>query len=193
MIKRHKEFGGIKMADMMNKVVVFLAVDGFEAGAFKSLWECFGNLNASTRIAGFNADDEIKDDAGLVNTHSDMSFDQAGLLTPDVVVIADGITAGAVKDDPAAQSLLQEAFNRRAAIVSVDGGAAMLASMGFINGLTITAPAFLKDEIENAGATLSKEPISVSKNVFSAMGNADLQALCDMVSEYITGKMEQAA
>ncbi|MHB8842226.1 MAG: DJ-1/PfpI family protein [Candidatus Aquicultor sp.] len=181
------------MADMMDKSVVFLAVDGFEAGTFKPLWECFGNLNASTRVASFNADDEVKDNAGLVNTHSDMSFDQAGLFSPDVIVIADGITAGAIKDDPAAQQLLQEAFDRKAAIVSVNGGAAMLASMGFLNGLTVAAPEFLKDELENAGAVLSVEPIAVSQNIFSAIGNADLQAFCDMVSEYITGRMEQAA
>ncbi len=181
------------MADMMDKSVVFLAVDGFEAGAFKSLWECFGNLNASTRIAGFDADDEIKDDAGLVNTHSDMSFDQAGLFTPDVIVIADGVTAGAIKDNPAARKLLEEAFDRKAAIVSVNGGAAMLASMGFINGLAIAAPEYLKDDIENAGAMLSNEPMVVSQNVLSAIGDADLQALCDMVSQYITGQMEQAA
>ncbi len=181
------------MADMMDKSVVFLAVDGFEAGAFKSLWECFGNLNASTRIASFDADDEIKDDSGLVNTHSDMSFDEAGVFAPDVIVIADGVTAGAIKDDPAARKLLEDALDRKAAIVSANGGAAMLASMGFINGLTIAAPEYLKDEIDNAGAMLSNEPMVVSQNVFSAIGGADLQAFCNIVSEYITGRMEQAA
>lgn len=181
------------MADMMNKVVVFLAVNDFEAGAFKTFWECFGNLNASTRIASFDADEEIKDNAGLVNTHSDMWFDQARVLAPDVIVVADGVTAGAIKDDPIAKNLLQDGFKRKAALVFIEGGVSMLAPMDFINGLTVAAPEYLRDDLRSAGATISEEPMAATMNVFSAVGGADLAALCDMVSEYITGRSEAAA
>lgn len=181
------------MADMMNKWVLFLAVDGFDARAFQVLWQCFGNLNASTRIASFNADEEIRDKDGLVNTHSDMSFAEASEQPADVIVVADDATANSIVDSLAAKTTLMEAFDRNAAIVSVNDGATALIAADIVNGITIAAPSELNEALEKAGAQLSDEPLAVSDNIFSARDGADLQELCNMVSEYITTKREEAA
>ena len=181
------------MADMMDKWVLFLAVDGFDAKAFQVLWECFGNLNASTRIASFNADEEIRDKDGLVNTHSDMSFAEASEQPADVIVVADDVTANAIVDSLAATTALTEAADRNAAIVSINDGATALIAAGIIDGMTIAAPQELKEQLENAGAKLSDEPMAINNNIFSARDGADLQKLCNLVSDYITTKREEAA
>jgi len=182
------------MADMMNKWVLFLAVDGFEAKAFQKLWQCFGDLNASTRIASFNADEEINDKDGLISTHSDMSFAEASEQPADVIVIADDVTANSIVDSLAAKTAITEAFDRNAAIVSIDDGATALIAADVVNGMTIAAPSEVKGTLEEAGAQLSDEPLAVSDNIFSARSeDADLQTLCNMVSEFITGRKIEAA
>ncbi len=182
------------MGDMVNKTVVFLAVDGFEARAFEALWQCFGwQKNAATRIASFNADDQIISMDGLVNTHSDMSFAEASEMTFDVLVVADGITADAIMNDLAAKTALMNANDRSSAIVSIGEGAKALIAAGIINGRTVAAPPNLRDELMSAGAILADEPMAESDNIFSASGEADLKALCDIVSDYITGLSKEVA
>lgn len=181
------------MADMMNKWVLFLAVDGFDAKAFKELWQCFGNLNASTRIASFNADDEIRDKDGLINTRSDMSFAEASEQPSDVLVVADGFTADRIKDDLAAKTALMNAFDRNAAVVAVGEGVLALVAADIVNGQAIAASPELKNQLENAGAQLSDEPLAVSDNIFTARSDANFQELCNIVSEFITTAREEAA
>ncbi|MDI6717004.1 MAG: DJ-1/PfpI family protein [Actinomycetota bacterium] len=174
------------MADMMNKFVLFLAVDGFDSESFEPLWLCFGNLNASTRIASFHADDEIRDMQGRVNTYSDMSFAEAAEQRFDVLVVADGVTANAIRGDLAAKTALMNASDWNSAIVSVEDAAIALIAAGIVEGQSIAAPPELKEQLENAGASLSDESIAISNNIFSARKNADMQSLCFLVSEYIT-------
>ncbi len=182
------------MGDMVNKTVVFLAVDGFEARAFEALWQCFGwQKNAATRIASFNADDQVKSVDGLVNTHSDMSFAEASEMTFDVLVVADGVTANAIMNDQAAMTAFMNANDHRAAIVSVGDGVKALIAAGIASGRTIAAPSDLRDELMRAGITPSDQPMAASDNIFSASGEADLRALCDVVSDYITGLEEEVA
>jgi len=180
------------MADMMNKWVLFLAVDGFEAGDFATLWQCFGDLNASTRIASFNADDELRSKDGLVDTHSDMSFAEGSEQPADVVVIADGITANAIKDDLAAKTVLMNAAERNAAIVSIGEGMLALIEADIISGKTVAAPQELKEQVESAGASMSDQSIAASQNIFSATSDANIKVLCNAVADYIT-KLAEAA
>lgn len=187
------------MADMMNKTVLFLAVNGFEARAFETLWSCFGNLNASTRIASFNADDEIKSVDGIVNTRSDMSFNDAAVRMPgdqplpDVVVIADNKTAEAILNDDDALTVIRDADDRGAAIVAIDDGVKALIAADVISGRTVAAPRELSDELQKVGARLSEVPLAVSDNVFTAISEGDLMALCNLVSDYITSLEEEVA
>jgi len=180
------------MADMMNKWVLFLAADGFEAGAFGMLWQCFGDLNASTRIASFNASDELRSKDGLVDTYSDMSFAEGSEQTPDVVVVADGITANAIKDDLAARTALMNANERSAAVVSIGEGMLALIEADVIRGKTVAAPQKLKEQVESAGASLSDQSIAVSQNIFSGTSDANMKVLCDAVADYVT-RLEEAA
>ena len=187
------DFGGIKMANMMEKVVFFLTVDGFDSKAFSALWQCFGNLNAWVQTASFNAADEIKSMDGSVNTHSDRSFNEVYALPFDVIVISDGITANAIKDDPDVKAVLKKAADESAAIVVIDDGVSALIPSGLLNGATVAAPDYMKEALESAGAKLSDQPIVESDNIFSARADADMQELCSMVADYITTKRQEVA
>lgn len=174
------------MADMMNKTVLFLAVNGFDAVSFYRLWHCFGELNASIRIAGFDASTEILSRDGLVRTHSDMSFNNATQGIFDVIVISDGITARALQEVDDVQAILYDAFDRNAAIVTIDAGALVLIKNGLVKGLTIAAPYELRPDAEEAVVNLLNEPFLINNNIFTALRTADMQEICDSVSRYIT-------
>lgn len=181
------------MADMMNKFTLFLAVDGFNANEFQKLWQCFGDLHASTRMASFIADEEIRSKEGIVNTHSDLSFAEASEQRFDVLVIADGVTANAIKDDLPAKTALIQASERNVPVVTVGEGALALVAADVVSGLEVAAPSNLREQLEKAGARLSDKPIAASNYVFSARTDADIRELCNAVSEFVTTKREKAA
>ncbi|OFW33120.1 MAG: hypothetical protein A2074_00565 [Candidatus Aquicultor primus] len=181
------------MADMLDKTVLFLAIDGLDAKAFEIIWDCFGDLDASTRIASSSADEEVCDSTSLLSTHSDMSFADAAGQNFDVIVIADGATANAVADSLAGKTVILRAFEQNAALVSVGEGALALIASDVVSGLAIAGPPSLKEPLANAGAMLSNEPLAASENIFSARDSqADLKKLCLMASDYITSKREAA-
>jgi putative intracellular protease/amidase len=174
------------MADMMDKTVLFLSVSSLSGTEFEKLWQCFGNLNASTRIAGATADEEIRSKEGRIDTRTDMSFADATEQDFDVVVIADGVTARFIKDNTAANTLIAKTFENNAALVAVDDGVLALADADVIRGLRVTAPDGIEDQIVKAGAVRVTEPICISNNLFTALEGADMQLLCNSVAEYIT-------
>lgn len=181
------------MADMFDKTVLFLATDGLDAKAFETIWDCFGDPDASTRIASSEADEEVCDSTSLLSTHSDMSFADAAGRNFDVVVIADGATANAVADSLAGKTVILRTFEQNAALVSVGQGALALIESDVVSGLTVAGPPSIEEPLANAGAKLSNESLAVSENIFSARDSrADLKELCAMVSEYTTSKREAA-
>jgi protease I len=178
--------GGIKMADMMDKTVLFLAVSSLKGLGFEQLWQCFGNLNASTRIAGANADEEIRSKEGNIDTRTDMSFNEASVMNFDVVVIPDEVTANFVKNNSDAMQLIKDTFDNNSALVAIGGGVQALISAGIVRGLQIAAPQELQEEARNAGAVIASDAVCVSNNLFTALEGSDMQMLCNAVSDYIT-------
>lgn len=174
------------MADMMDKTALFLAVSSLRGSEFEKLWQCFGDLNASTRIAGATADEEIRSKEGRLDTRTDMSFADAIGQNFDVIVIADGITAKFIEGNAAADTLIANAFENNAALVAVSDGVLALADADVIRGLRVTAPDEIEDRIIRAGAVRVAEPICISNNLFTALEGADMQMLCNSVAEYIT-------
>ncbi|HEY3374604.1 MAG TPA: DJ-1/PfpI family protein [Candidatus Aquicultor sp.] len=181
------------MADMMGRQVLFLAVDGFDASAFLPLWQCFGNLNASLRIVSFNASDVINSMDGSVSTKSDMSFNEASVLGFSAIVVPDAKTAQSIMDNSDAMTILKNARDDNVPIIAIGDAATALLAADIVNGLTVSAPDNMRDNVESVGAQFSSEPISASENVFTALESADMQALCKMVSDYATMQSENAA
>jgi hypothetical protein len=177
--------GGVK-AEMMDKTVLFLGVSSLKGLAFEALWRCFGNMDASTRIAGATADEEIRSKEGNIDTRTDMSFEEAIEQKPDVLVIADGITGNFVKNNLAATTLISDMFERNDAIIAIDDGVSALVAADIIRGLQVSAPESFSEQIAQAGGVRTDDLITISNNVFTASEDADMQMLCNAVAEYIT-------
>lgn len=174
------------MQSVKGKKVLFLLVDGFQSEHFSPLRDCFKSRGADILIASFNSNDVITSRDGDTRVISDVSFAEAALNYYDAVLVADNVTADAIRENVAAMKLIEEIWARGGLVASVDEGAIDLIGAGIVDNKIIAAPPNLYTNLENAGAQISYTPIAMSDNVFSARADADMNLFCQDMMGYLS-------
>ncbi|MHB8840944.1 MAG: DJ-1/PfpI family protein [Candidatus Aquicultor sp.] len=177
------------MADAQNikgKSVLFLLVDGFQSEHFNYLRECFKSQGANILIASFNSNDVLTSRDGGIRVTSVVSFAEAARNYYDAVLVADNVTADAIRENVAAMKLIEETWARGGLVASADEGAIDLMGAGIVDNKIIAAPPNLYTNLENAGAQISYTPIAMSDNVFSARADADMSLFCQDMIGYLS-------
>jgi putative intracellular protease/amidase len=144
-------------------------------------------------VAGFNKGDLIKSEDQSLNVQSDISFSEALQGYYDAVIVSDGVTANAIRENVAAIKLIEETWSRGGLVITIGAAAIDLISAGIVDKQIIAGPPSMYEDIRNAGAKVSFTPIAISGNIITARGDADLALLCNDIENYITKRSEEAA
>lgn len=92
----------------------------------------------------------------------------------ELLILPGGVKAlEKVRQSPAVLEFIHEWDKQNKIIASVCHGAQLLISAGVTKGKTISGYYSIKDDITNAGATYSSEPV-ISKNIISAAHYKDM-------------------
>ncbi len=175
------------------KRVVFLLADGFISDQFVQLRGCLRAFGATTLVASAAEGETLTSANGMVLEVSNLSFAQAAQEIFAALVIADGLTAEALTNDPAAMALLKMSWEQGLLVVTIGGGALALPAAGIVAHLQVAAPADLAEPLRAAGAKITTASISRSGHLFSAHADANMNILCDAVANYLAGGQAKAA
>lgn len=180
---------GMEFRSIRGKSILFILVDGFERENFEQLYTCLHGKDADILIASFNGNDDLVSKDGIMRVISDIALHRIPGEYYDAIVIADDVTADAVRENPAVIKLIETAWGRGNPVVTVGKGASALIGAGVVLGRTIAASPDIYDELEAAGAKVAGTPIAVSGNILSAENGADMDVLCrDLVNYLVVGK-----
>jgi putative intracellular protease/amidase len=178
---------------LSNRNLLFLIVEGFQSANFDRLSICLRNKGANVLVASYNKGDLIKSENQGFNVQSDLSFSEASQGYYDAVIVSDGVTANAIRENVAAIKLIEETWARGNLVVTIGAAAIDLISAGIVDNQIIAGPPNLYEDIRNAGARVSYTPIAISGNIISARGDADLVLLCNDIESYVAKRKEEAA
>lgn len=94
----------------------------------------------------------------------------------DGVVIPGGWMPDKLRRDAAVLRLTREFFEQRKVVASICHGPWIMISAGICRGLRMTSTPGIKDDLVNAGAHWSDEPVVVDRNVLTSRRPSDLPA-----------------
>jgi len=170
---------------LTGKRIVFLLADGFDAERFSGLRDCLFNRGARIMTAALNQGVTITGANHELTLMSDLSFAGAASSVFDAVILTDDMTAGTIRNNPAATELLTNAWERGAALVVMGAGITTLAQANIIGNAHVAADPSFRDQLSQAGASIQDDPIIVSENLISARSDADMAALCNTVTDFL--------
>lgn len=170
---------------LTGKRILFMLVDGFQTDWYNALKDCLFNRGALIHTASFDAGDRMTSADGGVTLTSDYSFAQAGEEVIDAVILADNVTAKAVKAHPAALQLITTSWQRGSAVVAIDAGVLAIIGAGIADNFPLATSAMYREAVSQAGGEAANLPIAISENLFTARPEADLTVLCDAVTNFL--------
>ncbi|MHB9024784.1 MAG: DJ-1/PfpI family protein [Armatimonadota bacterium] len=178
---------------LRGKTVLFLLVNGFESDCYTQLRDCLLSWGAALAIAGAAEGDTMISADGRVQVESDLVFAHAVQQAYDAVIVADSITGQAVRDDPAAVSLLRAYRERGSVVVTVGGGAHALVGAGIASNSTVASIPELEDALADTGASAAATSIAINENLLTARPDADMLLFCDDIANFMVAGQAKAA
>jgi len=185
------------MTEMMlhGRRMLFLLVNGFDAGTYEKMRHCLEINGANIEIASPTRSEVLLSAGHEVRETSNISFTAALEQTYDAVVIADGITARQLQNNHSVMQLIKITGQHKGSLVAAVGdGVLELIHSGIVKGAVISASPDMEAELLHAGARRGDAPLSISRNIFTARRDADLAAFCQAIIDYfIRGIRAKAA
>ncbi|MHB0939480.1 MAG: DJ-1/PfpI family protein [Armatimonadota bacterium] len=170
---------------LTGKRILFLLADGFGNECFGGLRDCLFNRGARILIAGPNQGVTITGTNNEQAAVSDMSFAGAATAVFDAVILSDDATAQAAREHPAVTELLTNAWERGAALVVTGAGIAVLAQANILGNARVAADPAFRDQLLQAGAGVTDDPICIHENLITARSDADMAVLCNTVTDFL--------
>jgi protease I len=182
-------------AALHGKRIIFCLAEGFIHEQFDQLLDYFRAEDATTLVAGYDKDVELTSGDGSRMLITDVSYAylDRNRDSYDAIIIADGVTGRAIRDNPAAMNLVHACLETNAAVIAVGMGVQPLIDAEAANGKVVTVPQELRDQFKLAGAFVVDEAVVVSDNLFTARADADMRRLCNMVIDYLVNRRRHAA
>ena len=176
--------------------VAILALDGFEQAELTEPRKALQQAGADTRIVsakpgqiqGFNHDKPAD------RFDVDMTLDQARAHDFDAVLLPGGVmNADTLRVDPAAQRFVQAMQQSGKPFAIICHAAWLLVSAGLARGRKLTSWPTLQDDLRNAGAEWSDQPVVKDGNWVSSRNPADIPQFNPAVIELFATHRQAAA
>ncbi len=176
------------------KTLAILATDGFEEVELTSPKEAIENAGGKTVIVSPNPGrinaNQHREHGAWVDV--DMVLDDAKAEDFDALLIPGGLfNPDALRVNQKALDFASAFFEQKKPVFSICHGPQVLISANLVNGRKMTGFKAIQQDLKNAGAIVSDEPVVVDKGLVTSRNPDDLGAFNDkIVEEICEGKHE---
>ena len=175
-----------------NRTLAILATDGFEQIELTSPKEAIENAGGTCKIVSPN-DQRIQG-----NKHRehgdwfdvDVKLDEAKAEDFDALLIPGGLfNPDALRRNSRALAFASAFFEQKKPVFSICHGPQVLISAGLVNGRKMTGFSAIQQDLKNAGAVVTDEPVVVDEGLVTSRNPDDLgQFNAKIVEEICEGK-----
>jgi len=167
------------------KKILILAADNFEDSELLYPYYRLQEAGGDVKVAGLGeAQYSGKHGVPVKCDGRIEDFDPADF---DVLVIPGGWAPDKLRQSKVVLDLVRSAHDGKKLIASICHGPQVLISAGILKGRKVTCAAAIKDDVINAGAEYSDEPVAVDNNLITSRKPADLPAFCREVVKRLEG------
>jgi len=111
----------------------------------------------------------------------------------DGVVLAGGWMPDAIRRDAKVLSLVRQFNDSKKLVAAICHGPQISISAGICKGIKMTGSPGIKDDLINAGAIWTDEPVVVDRHHVTSRRPADLPDFCEKSMEQLTGRIDSRA
>ncbi|MFL6692608.1 MAG: type 1 glutamine amidotransferase domain-containing protein [Ramlibacter sp.] len=163
--------------DLRGLKVAILALDGFEQAEMTEPRKALQEAGADTRLISAKPGQiqGVHHDKPGDKFDVDMTLDQADPNDFDAVLLPGGaMNADTLRMNPAAQRFVQTMNQKGRSFAIICHAPWLLVSAGLVKGRTLTSWPSLQDDLRNAGATWTDEPVVRDGNWVSSRKPDDI-------------------
>ncbi len=177
------------------RTVAILAADGFEEVELTSPKEAIENAGGVALVVS-PEDGEVK--ANRHREHGikvpvDQKLDEAKAEDFDALLIPGGLfNPDALRVNQKALDFASAFFAQKKPVFSICHGPQVLISAGLVNGRKMTGFKAIQQDLKNAGAVVSDEPVVVDSGLVTSRNPDDLPAFNDKIVEELCDGNHQA-
>ena len=184
----------MKTYDLKNKSVAILAADGFEQSELFSPREALQNAGADTAIVSLDSGQITGYDSSNQqpnqSTNVDLTIDSADADDFTALLIPGGLKSpDALRSDERVQKFVRSFFADGKPVAAICHGPWVLVDAGVLEGRKMTSYHSIKQDLINAGARWTDEPVVVDQGLVTSRSPADLDRFNEkLVEEVHEGK-----
>ncbi|HEY5472229.1 MAG TPA: type 1 glutamine amidotransferase domain-containing protein [Candidatus Limnocylindrales bacterium] len=174
------------MGDLSGKRVLMLLGEQYEDDEGRLPLEFLVERGAEVVVAGLERG-VLEGLHGRAQITVDKTIDEVGDLGRyDAMVIPGGRGPAHLRKHPEAVDLVRDFFETGKPVAAICHGPQMLASAGLLEGRHITGYPKIRNEMVEAGANFTDEPVVVDGNLITSRRPADIEAFTGALEEALT-------
>lgn len=178
--------------DLKNKSVAILAADGFEQNELLSPQQALQEAGAKTiivslksgRISGYDSSEKVSEQSVDV----DITVDNAEADDFNALLIPGGLKSpDRLRDNDHVQKFVRKFFADGKPVAAICHGPQVLINAGVLEGRKVTSYHSIRQDLINAGARWTDEPVVTDQGLVTSRTPADLEQfnakVCEEVAE----------
>ncbi|HEY5493114.1 MAG TPA: type 1 glutamine amidotransferase domain-containing protein [Candidatus Anoxymicrobiaceae bacterium] len=174
------------MGDLSGKRVLMLLGAQYEDDEGKLPLEFLRERGAEVVVAGLERG-VLEGLRGRAKINVDVTIDEVGEAAAyDAMVIPGGRGPAHLRKHPEAVELVADFFATGKPLAAICHGPQMLASAGLLRGRHITSYPKIKNEMIEAGANFSDEPVVIDANLITSRSPRDIEAFTGALEDALT-------
>jgi protease I len=174
------------MGDLSGKRVLMLLGAQYEDDEGKLPLEFLRERGAEVVVAGLERG-ILEGLRGRARINVDVTIDEVGeAATFDAMVIPGGRGPAHLRKHPEAVELVADFFATGKPLAAICHGPQMLASAGLLQGRHITSYPKIKNEMIEAGANFSDDPVVIDANLITSRSPSDIEAFIGALEDALT-------
>lgn len=180
----------MKTYDLKNKTVAILAADGFEQSELLSPRDALTNAGAESAIVSLDNGHITGYDSGNEQPNErvkvDVTVDHAKADDFDALVIPGGLKSpDTLRGDDRVQKFVRKFFADGKPVAAICHGPWVLINAGVLDGRKVTSYHSIKQDLINAGARWTDEPVVCDQALVTSRNPGDLDRFNEKLLEEI--------